>query len=259
MTDRILAFDGVENFRDFGDYPTASGARLAKGLLLRSAHHYRATDADLERFEALDVAVIVDLRRKSERVQQPNRLPEGFRGRIFENHDETQGEAPHVTFLRTTDLTEHSVRGFMIETYQGLAFEDRHIDLFSNYFRSLADCDGPVLIHCAAGKDRTGLLAALTHRLLGVHPDDVMADYLLTNQAARLDERTPGITEVIAKTYGRTPSQSAVRAFLGVEPEFLDAAFDAIEARHGSLDSYLETDLGVDAKLRGQIADRLLQ
>ena len=257
MSDRILPFEGVENFRDYGDYAAGGGFTIGRGRLLRSAHHARATDADLARFAGLDVAVLVDLRRRAERTAQPNRLPSGFRGRIIESEDADNGEAPHVTFLRTTDLTEAAVRGFMIETYRGLAFEPRHVELFSRYFEALGDAPGAVLIHCAAGKDRTGVLAALTHVLLGVHADDVMADYLLTNEAARLDARTPEIAGIIARTYGREPSLAAVRAFLGVEAAFLHAAFCEIDARHGSVESYLEAVLGVGPKLRDRISGKL--
>jgi protein-tyrosine phosphatase len=261
MSDRILAFEGVENFRDYGDYAAGGGGgkgwAIGRGRLLRSGHHARATDADPARLEELEVEVLVDLRRRAERTVQPNRLPPGFRGRIIESGDTDEGEAPHVTFLRTTDLTEESVRGFMLETYRGLAFEPRHVDLFSRYFQALAQSQGAVLIHCAAGKDRTGVLAALTHALLGVHSDDLMADYLLTNEAARLDARAPEIAEVIARTYGREPSLVAVRAFLGVEPGFLQAAFAEIQARYGSVETYLDDVLGVDSDLRDRIADRL--
>jgi len=257
MSDRILPFEGVENFRDYGDYPAGGGFTIARGRLLRSAHHARATDADLARFAGLEVEVLVDLRRRAERAAQPNRLPPSFRGRIIESGDADAGEAPHVTFLRSTDLTEESVRGFMVETYRGLAFEPRHVELFSRYFAALGQAEGAVLIHCAAGKDRTGVLAALTHALLSVHADDLMADYLLTNEAARLDARAPEIAEVIARTYGREPSLTAVRAFLGVEPSFLHAAFAEIEARHGSVERYLDAVLGVGPDLRGRIADKL--
>jgi protein tyrosine/serine phosphatase len=258
MSERILAFEGVENFRDYGDYAAGEGLRLARGRLLRSAHLARATDADLERFEALNVAVVVDLRRRAERDAQPSRRPSGFRGRVIESEDVSHGEAPHVTFLKTTDLTGETVQRFMVETYRGLAFEPRHVELFSAYFQALAEADGAVLIHCAAGKDRTGLLAALTHVLLGVHEDDLMADYLLTNQAARLEARAPEIAEILERTYGRKPSIEAVHAFLGVRPEFLHAAFAEIAARHGSTERYLETVLAVGPAARERIVGKLL-
>lgn len=258
MSDRILPFDGVENFRDYGDYATSGGARIARGRLLRSAHHARASDADLARLHALGVGTVVDLRRKGERIAQPSRRPDDFRGRVVESADDDAGDAPHIVFLKTTDLTPDSVRGFMVETYRGLPFDPRHIALFTAYFRALSDGEGAVLIHCAAGKDRTGVLAALTHALLGVHADDLMADYLLTNTAVRLEARAPEIAETIHRTYGRKPSLAAVQAFLGVDPSFLQAAFAEIETRHGGIDAYLEEVLAVTPALRSNIEGKLL-
>jgi protein tyrosine/serine phosphatase len=258
MTTRLLPFEAVENFRDYGDYPTVGGGRIASGRLLRSGHHARASDADLERLAALGVGTVVDLRRSSERAAQPSRRPAGFTGRVIESGDQDTADAPHITLLKTTDLTEATVRAFMLDTYRGLPFDARHVELFGAYFEALAESSGAVLIHCAAGKDRTGVLAALTHRMLGVHEDDVIEDYLLTNTAVRLEARTPEIAEVIHKTYGRKPSPTAVKAFLGVEPSYLEAAMAEIEARHGGLEGYLGDMLGVDPARQERIAARLL-
>ena len=163
-----------------------------------------------------------------------------------------------MTFLRTADLTPDSGRRFMTETYRRLAFEPSHIDLFARYFRALGETDGPVLIHCAAGKDRTGLLAALTHRITGVSEDDLLEDYLLTNTAVDLEGRAPDIAKTIETNFGRKASPEAVVAFLGVRPEFLATAFKVIDDEHGSLDAYLEKACGLTPAKRDIVAARLL-
>ena len=84
MTSRLHSFERIDNFRDYGDYDTAAGRRIHPGRLLRSAHHARATDADLARLKALDVRTIVDLRRPGERRDQPSRRYEGFAGQVVE-------------------------------------------------------------------------------------------------------------------------------------------------------------------------------
>jgi protein tyrosine/serine phosphatase len=114
-----------------------------------------------------------------------------------------------------------------------------------------------VVIHCAAGKDRTGLLAALTHHLLGVARDDLLEDYLLTNQAVDLEDRAPKIAEQLKAFTGRDASHGAVVAFLGVEPAYLEAAFDEMGQRNGGLDGYLEQVLGLDGSRRARIAGHL--
>lgn len=257
MTDRLHAFEAIDNFRDYGDYATAAGRRVKPGRLLRSAHHARASEADLERLKAMDIGAIVDLRRPSERRDQPSRRPEGFSGQVIEGGVDDGAEAPHITFLKTADLTPDSGRRFMTQTYRTLPFDPSHQDVFGRYFQALADQDRPVVIHCAAGKDRTGFLAALTHHLLGVSRDDMVEDYLLTNTAVDLAGRAPGIARQLHKMTGRVASDDAIVAFLGVEAAYLEAAFAEVEARHGSVDAYLKEALGVDAARRGRIVERL--
>lgn len=260
MSDRLLPFQALDNFRDYGDYAvgeTKVGMRVARGRLYRSAHQARVTEADLAQLAALNLSVVVDLRRPSERRDQPSRRPANWAGQVIESDHDDGGEAPHITFLKTADLTETSGRAFMTDTYRRLPFEAAHVDLFSRYFRALAETDGPVLIHCAAGKDRTGLLAALTHSLLGVSRDDLINDYLLTNAAVDLEGRAEGIARKLTEMTGRSASHGAVVAFLGVEAAYLDGAFAEIATRHGSIGGYLEQALGVDAALAERIRGRL--
>ncbi|VXC08928.1 tyrosine-protein phosphatase [Brevundimonas sp. G8] len=257
MTTRLHAFEAIDNFRDYGDYATTAGRRVQPGRLLRSAHHARASDADLERLRRLDIGAVVDLRRPGERRDQPSRRPDGFSGLVIDGGVDDGAEAPHIAFLKTADLTPDSGRRFMERTYRTLPFDASHQDVFARYFQALADQDRPVVIHCAAGKDRTGFLAALTHHLLGVSRDDMIEDYLLTNTAVDLAGRAPGIARKLHAMTGRLASDDAIVAFLGVEAAYLEAAFAEVEARHGSVDAYLREALGVDTARRDRIVERL--
>jgi protein-tyrosine phosphatase len=102
------------------------------------------------------------------------------------------------------------------------------------------------------------VLAALTHHVAGVHQDDIVEDYLLTNNPERIAARAPMVAQVIATETGRTPTDAAIRAAIGVEAEYLAEAFRAIDAEHGSADAYLERVLGVDGDLRAKLEGRLL-
>ena len=75
MSDRLHAFEAIDNFRDYGDYATTAGRRVRPGRLFRSAHHARASEADLARVAALNLGAVVDLRRPGERRDQPSRRP----------------------------------------------------------------------------------------------------------------------------------------------------------------------------------------
>jgi protein tyrosine/serine phosphatase len=254
---RFLDFEGVPNFRDYGGYATACGRGLKGARLYRSGHHNGATEADLEKLAGLGLAVVVDLRRAAEREREPSRRWPGFDAQLIQNdigdvgrpwEEELQGADPTVEFFRTVSL------GW----YRRNPFEPRLIDLYSRYFAALAQTDGAVLVHCAAGKDRTGLLCALTHHLAGVHRDDLIEDFLLTNVAAAQATHAARVGALITRHTGRAPSDEALRVAMGVNAEDLQAAFQVMEARCGSLDGYLEGVLGVDAPRREAIAARLL-
>jgi protein tyrosine/serine phosphatase len=242
--ERLLPLEGVENFRDYGGYAVPGGLRVVRGRLWRSAHHGAATDDDLARIAGLGLTAVVDLRRPTERANQPSRRPDGFAGRVIDCDAGDQAEPPHVAFLRETDLSAESARAFFLDYYRKAPFEPRHLELFGRYFEAL-DMGRPVLIHCTAGKDRTGLLAALTHHLLGVDEADLLADFELTNRAARIETRLPQVTEAMTESLGRRPSETAVRAFLGVERTYLAEAFGAIRREAGSVEAYL-AGLGLD-------------
>jgi protein tyrosine/serine phosphatase len=258
MDQRHIRLEGVDNFRDFGGYKGAGGKRVRAGRLYRSAHHGGATDADLAAIAALELAAIVDLRRGEERERMPSRRHADFAALVIENDSNEATPDPWLAFIKASDASEQAFQGYLDGYYRNAPFEPRHVDLFKRYFAALAEVDGPILVHCAAGKDRTGVLVALTHHVLGVDRDDIFADYLLTNAVLPFARRLPVLTQVIAEQAGRTPTPAAVRAAMAVEAAYLEAAYEAIEASHGGVDAYLADVLAVDAAVREAIRDRLL-
>ncbi|MBV8683392.1 MAG: tyrosine-protein phosphatase [Caulobacteraceae bacterium] len=254
---RRVILEGVDNFRDFGGYPTRHGRPLKQGRLYRSASHAAATDADLEAIAALGIGVVVDLRRKPERERAPSRRHPEFDAVVIANDAEQPDSWQE--HIRTSDLTPESFRRYLVTYYREAPFEPRHVDLFRRYFQTLAETDRPVLIHCAAGKDRTGVLAALTHHIAGVDPEDILADYLLTNNPQRFAARLPMVAAVVKEISGRDADEASLMIAMGVEAEYLAAAFQAIDEACGDVDTYLDTVIGLTPALRARIADRLLE
>lgn len=254
--DRHIDFEGIDNFRDFGGYATRCGGQVRRQTLFRSGHHNAATEGDLQRLKALGIAVVVDLRRRMEREREPCRH-DAFAPQVIANDLGDHGD-PWVDALRGADLAPEWFRNDCRTFYRNVPFQERHVDLFARWFQTLAQAEGAVLVHCAAGKDRTGILCALTHHIAGVHEDDVLADYLLTNDEARIARRIPRMAAFIEQMCGRRPSDEALRVGLSVEPEYLQIALRRMAEECGSVDGYLAGVLGVDAALRETIRAKLL-
>jgi protein tyrosine/serine phosphatase len=254
---RHLDLEGVENFRDFGGYDTACGRGMRPGVLFRSANHARATEADLAALKALGVAVVVDLRRADEREREPSRRWTGFAAQVIEN-DIDGVEADWAQSLTAFSTDPSRVREAVQGFYRRAPSDPRHVDLFRRYFQALAAAEGAVLVHCTAGKDRTGMICALTHHIAGVGREDMVTDYLLTNDPERLDRRVKVLSKSIEERVGRPVDQTALRLILEVHESYLDTAFATMTEAHGGLDGYLEQVLGVDADLREKIRTRIL-
>jgi protein tyrosine/serine phosphatase len=254
---RHIALQGVENFRDFGDYAAGAG-RLKRGVLFRAAHQAEATDQDLAAMAELGIVTIVDLRRPNERERDPSRRWQDFAAQVIDNDLGVTGEDPWHTFLRSSDLSVESIRGYLVEYYLRAPFKERHLDLFRRYFQALAAARGPVLIHCAAGKDRTGLLAALTHHVAGVADDDIVDDYLLTNNEERFARRGPKFADILEAQLGRRPTDAAIRAAMGVEADYLATALAEMKRQYGSIDGYLDQAVGLDAAGREAVRAHIL-
>lgn len=241
---RILPLDGVNNFRDYGGYATSGGGRVKSGLLWRSAQHGDASGPDLESIHSLGITHVIDLRGPSEREASPCLRHPDFSANVWTYPEETAGLALHTEAANGV-VTADQARAAMLRLYEGIAFRGNLIPMLRLYLELLRRDEGPSLVHCVAGKDRTGFAVAVLQRILGVHPDDVMADYLLTNRASKLDERIAIGAFKDMPRYAAFDADS-VRALWGVEEAYLQAALDSIDANHSSFDAYLSDVLGID-------------
>lgn len=258
-TQRKLAFQGLRNFRDFGGYATTRGQPMAAGRFYRSAQHALATDEDLAKLAAMEISAVVDLRRPPERERMPSRRWTDFDAQLIENddHDEGAGKDSWEGFMAEWDMSETAIREYNYRYYERAVGLPRLHDLYSRYFKAVGESVGPVIVHCAAGKDRTGIICALTHMVAGVHRDDIIADYLLTNDHDAFAVYAPLWQEDIAKQRGSAPPLETMYVAMGVDEAYLARAFATIDKDFGGVEAYLRDALGVDAPLREKIEKRL--
>ena len=259
--DRILPMEGIRNFRDYGGYPGADGARVKRGVLWRSGHHHEATPGDLDRVSELGLAAVIDLRGDSERALYPCARHPEFGAAVLYEPGETaglSGAAAHETAGQGV-RTGAEARAAMVRLNQGMPWRPVLVASMKLYFAELATGRGPSLLHCVAGKDRTGLAVYLAHHMLGVGHDHAMADYLLTNDASNVAQRMALGAETVRARYGPEMDDDAVYALMSVAPEYLSAALASIAERHGTLDAYLGEVLEVDEPQREAIRENWLE
>ncbi|MCA8900116.1 MAG: tyrosine-protein phosphatase [Hyphomonas sp.] len=257
MRDRILPLEGVRNFRDFGGYASSHGGRVRRGRLFRSGHYAEATHEDLAQVRRLGIRLQADLRRPDERERQPGKWSAPL---TLTNDGGREHEAPHHQFLMKVEANAQKAEAWMVDYYRAAPFKAHHKALFSGWFTHLAELEeGEAgLVNCAAGKDRTGILCALTHHILGVAEEDIQADYVLTNHAVDVDGRLDDIARMFNAHIGKSYEPEVFRPFIGVRLPYLETAMATIIGEVGSLDTYLTETLGVTQAKQDTIREKLL-
>lgn len=225
---------GATNFRDLGGYSTADGRRVRHGRVFRSGHlgGLAPQDIALLQRELGPRVCVVDFRGSQEREKAACLLPgASVHSLPFEPAVAKRLEARAAAGL---PLTADATRQFMHDAYRSFVREHRHN--WSAFFAHVLerDDDEPLVLHCAAGKDRTGLASALLLSALGVPRDTVMDDYLHTAQRFHYQPRE-----------GRFPLQ-VMQVIAATEPGFLDAALGAIDEDFGGIAGFLRQGLGLD-------------
>lgn len=255
-TSPFLRTEVIHNLRDYGGYAVEGGGRVKTGLLFRSGHHADASAGDLATVSKLDLRHVIDLRGDSERARHTCRRPDGFTAQVLYFEGETAGLAPHLEAAEGSVDADTAHRA-MVDLYGALPDRAGLNAVLTDYFTALASGAGASLVHCAAGKDRTGIAVDLLHHVLGVHPDDAMHDYLLTNHSPRNEERIAHGMALMGGKYG-AKDEATMRVLMGVDAEFLEAARASVKDRFGSTDAYLEERLGVDEAKREAIKAQLV-
>ena len=223
---RRVPLERAFNFRDLGGYRTRYRKRLRRGKLYRSDDLFRLSDADLARLEGLGIRTVIDLRTEAEAVR--GRFPadklavDYYQNSLIDisaDHSQARGDgAQDYIFLR--------YRQILTEGREGIG------EVFDRLVRAES---APAVFHCVAGKDRTGLVAAITLEVLGVEREDVLADYSLTEEAMRealawLEEEFPDL----ARRMSDLPP-----VVLSAKPENLSRVLDWLDDSHGGAEGYL--------------------
>ncbi|MFF3457319.1 tyrosine-protein phosphatase [Streptomyces sp. NPDC002730] len=239
---RHIAFERLHNFRDLGGYGTADGHTVRWGRLYRSDSLAKLDGADLDRFLALEVRTVIDLRYPWE-IEARGRVPDR-EGLSYVNLSVEHRPYDQATIDPGVDPWR-----FLADRYAEVALDGAK-ELRQALEVIASNTSGPLVFHCASGKDRTGLLAALVLALVGVAEDDIAADFALTELAT---------DRLIADWRAAHPERTLTWPGYGRAPEEIMRLFLAdLSATYGSVYDYAVRHLGVDDQLIEQLRTRLL-
>jgi protein-tyrosine phosphatase len=256
-----LGIASVPNLRDLGGYKTSDGATVARGLVYRSNQLSKINPGDMEKLANLKLKTAYDLRTAEERKKRPGEVPPGV-NYVWLNvlADSPQaGPAQLEKLMQDPKEANAALGGGKVEE----AFRQSYREFvslpsakaeFGKLFLAFGDEEQlPALFHCTTGKDRTGWAAAALLTLLGVPEDIVVEDYLRSN-----DYILPAYQKVIDAFVEAGGDPAIPPAILGVKKEYLDAAFDEMQTKYGTIEKYFSEALGIDAAQQKALRDLYL-
>jgi protein-tyrosine phosphatase len=245
-TDRWVRLDGTTNMRDLGGLPTVDGRRVRAGRLFRTDDPHLSTDDDAAVLAALGIRTVIDLRTRREVEQRGNR-----------RWDELGVRRLPLPWWSHVPPIEHAHKYRDPRLTAGL-YGDMHegnLGAHADLWRALAEATaaGPTVVHCASGRDRTGIVVALLLSMLGVHEDAILEDYAMS---------AAGMKRMLAHLEATSPPETLAALDLDKEamvltpPEAIGHFLDWVARRHGGIEGYA-ADIGI-AELVPVLRTRLL-
>jgi protein-tyrosine phosphatase len=235
---------GASNFRDVGGYRNVDGRCVRRGQVFRSDHLAGLTPEDLARLASLGIGHSLDFRGAAEYTATPYAIP-GVQRLALTIEPTVIARMQALVAQGIVPTTEETV-ALMQETYRD--FVNHNAGTFGRFLKHLLEQPTPQVFHCTAGKDRTGFAAALLLSALGVDRATIEHDYLLTNQLYKRDNRLEG-----------SGHPHVMKVLWQVQPEFVHAAFDAVDAQHGGMQDYLQGAIGLSPQELAELKQMLLE
>lgn len=247
---REIKLQGAVNFRDLGGYKVKDGRHIKWGKIYRSAALDHLTPEDLNKLQQLSFAYVIDFRGPYEVKAAPDRIPASATRISLPAGSENVGDSNYMKHMVQSMQNDSSILQF----YGNLApFHDRYQPLFAELLQ--VNKDSAVLFHCTAGKDRTGIAAALILYALGVDEKTIIEDYLATNYYRR-NENVRAVKGMV-KQY--KIEETAAQNLMLAKENYLRATFTSIEKQYGTLDAYLEKVMGLSKSSRELLQNKYLE
>jgi protein-tyrosine phosphatase len=243
---RVLHTQGAINFRDVGGYKTTDGHEVKMDKVFRSAEISHLTDADMELLAANHINTIVDFRSDEEVSKAKDRLP------INADYIQLPAGSEQTNKMMKAMATATSGDSMMIAFYSRTDHLSAKYKPFFQKLLNLPDTSA-LMFHCTAGKDRTGIGAALFLYSLGVSQATIMNDYLASNIY-----RKDANEQMVKMMVQMHMNEQVAKDVAAVKPEYLQATFDAINKNYGSMDNFLQKELCIGKKEKEELREKYL-
>lgn len=259
----LIPFEGGRNFRDLGGYQTMDGRTIKTGKLFRSGVLHHMTAADYTKVEALGIKTVVDFRANNERESEPTHWGAGEVNMMTWDYVMDFGQDENILAqFANPALDAAGAEALMAQMYRGMAEEQK--PHYAGMFATLSASDQPLLFHCTAGKDRTGIAAALLLTALGVDRETVIQDYVLSeviNELPEYQNAAPALSDNVDETYAFLASMppTALDALMGTRRVYIESAFDEMNTQYGSVEAYIRDELGMDEANIAQLKAHFLE
>lgn len=255
LAERVLRLEGSVNLRDIGGYVTRSGQTVRWGQVYRSGTLISLTQNDWDYLKQLNIQAVCDFRSHDEVILEPDSLPAGIRYL----HQPVATEDNSNTFQRiyTMLFTPHKISDMMQQMYTRIII-DQNPQLFRTAFAELSNAsNAPILIHCTAGKDRTGITIALLLEVLGVPDEVIIADYTLSN--LYYEAFAAYAQHALDKMRWFHVTADVLQPFLLADPRIIEQTLKHIRRKYGSVERYLHDKAGITPQTLEIIREKLLE
>jgi protein-tyrosine phosphatase len=256
LSRRVIPLAGGRNFRDMGGYAGLNGRPARWRTAYRSGAMTHLTPQDHDELADRAIRLVVDLRTTTERTNEPNAWAIASQDLQYWARDYDHNFAELHRVIRQPDLTVAEMRAAMIDGYSTLPFDQA--ESFAQLFTLISEGHAPFVVNCSAGKDRTGMAAALLLSAIGVPRETVVADFALTDHAVDLKKAFDPRTSAQARDYV-TIDPAVTTAALRSDPDYLAAALDAIARECGSVEGYIRDVLAIDNDRLEALRETLLE
>lgn len=250
-----MDIEKVHNFRTVGNIKNKDGRTLKEGKFYRSANLFKLKKSSFKEMNNLGIKEIIDLRNSKEIAQKPDRLPEGI---IYKNESAFEDEGDQLDQAKKLVL-KGKVNGAdankrMLDFYREYVTENPEV--IREIVTGILESDTPVLYHCTAGKDRTGIITALILTVLRFDKQTIYNDYLLSNNyREKLVNRRLSLARNLHFIYPKLDI-GVLEKLSWVETAYLDAAFNEITKKYGSIDAYIQQVLKINDDKREEYIAR---